>query len=493
MERPLPRNGVPPEMESANAPALGVAPTGLEPRYCAWRVLRAVAAGAYADRALERELKGARMPPRDRALATELAYGAIRQRRLLDGWITAQARVPAERQPPPLRWLLHVGLYQLLFSQRVPASAAVSTSVDLARRIGLERLAPAVNGILRGVARRRPQGAEPLEPWAGLTLPADPAASLGLRHSLPAWLAEALLQWLPAAEAEAFGRAVNGTPPLDLRVNACRRSRSEQMAAFAAAGVEALAVADAPQALTLPDRSGDPRELAGFQEGHWCVQDRHAQAVVPLLDPKPGQRILDACAAPGGKTTQIAEAVANNAEVWAVDRSAERLERLLANGERLGHHCIHPLSADACELAETKPSWRGSFARILLDAPCSGLGTLARHADARWRTAPEGIPELVELQDRLLEGLAPLLAPAGRLVYATCTVHPQENQERIQAFLARHPAWRLREERQWWPQLGGGDGFYAAALEAPREDDSSRDPDDLSGERSEGAARGAAD
>ena len=460
-------------------------PIGLEPRHGAWRVLRAVAAGAYADRALERELAGARLTPRDRALATELAYGAIRQRRLLDGWINALARVPAERQPPDLRWLLHVGLYQLLFSRRVPASAAVSTSVDLARRIGLVRLAPVVNGILRGVLRRRhpggdaagaagapPEAGEPLslearEPWEGLVLPADPAESLALRHSLPPWLASELLRWLPAEAAEAFGRAANATPPVDLRLNPIRCRLADQLAAFAAAGVEALPLPDAPLGLTLPGRGGDPRQLPGFAEGHWCVQDRHAQAVVPLLAPQPGESILDACAAPGGKTTQIAEAVADGAEIWAVDRCPERLQRVVANAERLGHGGIHTLAADAAELASLRPDWRGRFQRILLDAPCSGLGTLARHADARWRVDPAAIEELVVVQDQLLTGLAPLLAPGGRLVYATCTVHPRENGERIEAFLAEHSGWQLRHQHQWWPDEAGGDGFYVAVLEGP--------------------------
>ena len=442
-------------------------PAGLEPRYLAWRVLRAVAAGAYADRALERELARAHLGPRDRGLATELAYGAIRQRRLLDGWINAQARVAAERQPPPLRWLLHVGLYQLLFSDRVPASAAVSTSVELARRIGLERLAPVVNGILRGVLRRRQERPGPLAPWDGLPLPEDPAESLGLRHSLPPWLASDLMTWLGVEGAEAFGRAANATPPLDLRVNLRRTAREDQVAAFAAAGVEALPLAGAAQALTLPDRSGDPRDLPGFREGYWCVQDRHAQAVVPLLDPQPGERILDACAAPGGKTTQIAEALGEQGELWAVDRCEARLGRVRSNAERLGHHWIQTLAADATQLATLRPAWRGHFQRILVDAPCSGLGTLARHADARWGLTPAAIDELVLLQGQLLEGLAPLLAPAGLLVYATCTVHPRENQGLIGAFLAAHPQWALLEERQWWPSAEGGDGFYAAALRGP--------------------------
>jgi 16S rRNA (cytosine967-C5)-methyltransferase len=198
------------------------------------------------------------------------------------------------------------------------------------------------------------------------------------------------------------------------------------------------------------------------------VQDRHAQAVVPLLAPRPGERILDACAAPGGKTTQIAECLRGQGELWAVDRSEPRLRRVRANAERLGQaDGLGLLAADAAELAALRPDWVGYFDAILLDAPCSGLGTLARHADARWRVTPALIDELVLVQSRLIEALAPLLRPGGRLVYATCTVHPQENRGRIDAFLQGHPSWQLEAEQQWWPGEGGGDGFYAARLTAP--------------------------
>ena len=441
---------------------------GLESRHRVWRVLQAVAAGAYADAALERELAQGSLSPLDRGLVTELAYGAIRQRRLLDAWINAHAKVVAERQPPALRWLLHVGLYQILFSERVPVSAAVSTSVALTRRIGLARLAPTVNAILRAVVRRRESLSGPLAAWDGLSLPSDPAERLGLCHSLPAWLATALLTWLPPERAESFARAAATPPPLDLRINPLRTDRASQQAAFAAAGVVAEPLADHPLALTLPGRSGDLRALPGFREGCWCVQDRHAQAVVPLLAPRPGERILDACAAPGGKTTQIAETLRGHGELWAVDRSEARLRRVRANAERLGQlEGIDLLAADAGELAALHPDWIGSFDAILLDAPCSGLGTLARHADARWRVSPAMIDELLLVQSRLLAAIAPLLRPGGRLVYATCTVHPQENRGRIDAFLSHHPSWLLEQELQWWPSEGGGDGFYAARLAAP--------------------------
>jgi 16S rRNA (cytosine967-C5)-methyltransferase len=441
-------------------------------------VLEAVAAGAFADNALERELAKTNLAPLDRGLATELAYGAIRQRLLLDAWIDAHGRLKANRQPPRLRWLLHVGLYQLLFSSRVPASAAVNTSVQLAKEAGFARLAPVVNGLLRAVARaHNPHGAEadaarPLNPWQGLALPDAAAASLALRHSLPPWLATQLLQWCRPEEAEAFGRSSNTPPALDLRINRRRSSRAEVLAAFGAAGLTAQALDDQEWGLCLAAASGDLRGLPGFKEGHWCVQDRTAQAIAPLLAPQPGQRVLDACAAPGGKSTQLAELMDDQGEIWAVDRSEARLKKVVANAERLGMVSLQMLAADAADLLEIRPQWHGYFDRILVDAPCSGLGTLARHADARWRIQPDTIAELANQQQRLLERLAPLLQPAGRLVYATCTVHPQENGDVVDAFLACHPSWHLIHQQQWWPAPQAGDGFYAAVLEP-------RQPDDL--------------
>ena len=425
-------------------------------------MLLAVGAGAYADVALERELQRHPLEGADRALATELAYGAIRQRRLLDAWLDALGKVPAARQPPKLRWLLHLGLYQLLFSSRVPASAAVSTTVELAKLGGLGRLAPVANGLLRACGRRRAEAGP--EPWDGLgPLPSDPAASYGLRHSLPAWLAELALQW---PDPEAFGLACNQPPALDLRLNLLRTTPAGALEAFTAAGIEAAPLPDLPGGLTLLGRSGELRALPGYTEGHWCVQDRAAQAVGLLLDPQPGERILDACAAPGGKSTHLAELMGNEGEVWAVDRSEGRLRRVGVNAARLGLKCIHTLAADATALAAEKPEWLGWFDRILLDAPCSGLGTLARHADARWRISPETITELVPLQRALLESLLPLLKPGGQLVYATCTVHPAENGQLLAGFLADHPGWQLQQSWQRWAAASGGDGFFAAWLQA---------------------------
>lgn len=432
---------------------------GLASRRLAWDVLLAVAAGAYADVALERALREQPLQGQDRALATELAYGTIRRRRLLDAWLDRLGRVPALKQPPKLRWLLHLGLYQLFWMERIPASAAVNTSVELAKAIGLGRLAPVVNGLLRSALRARDQG-------ESLGMPLDPVQQLALQHALPDWLASLLLQWRGPTGAAALATVSNRVPPFDLRVNRLRASPAQVSAKFAEAGLSTRAIPGCPDGLEVLNHSGDPRGWPGFEAGHWSVQDRAAQWVAPLLDPQPGDWILDACAAPGGKATHIAELVGDRAELWAVDRSAGRLQRVAANAARLGIDGLHALVADAGDLLAERPQWRERFQRILLDAPCSGLGTLARHPDARWRITPAAIAALLPLQAALLRGVLPLLAPAGRLVYATCTIHPAENSDQIAALIVDHPELELRFEQQRWPDdPEGGDGFYAAVLD----------------------------
>ena len=269
---------------------------GLAPRRLAWEVLQAVAAGAYADVALERALREHPLAGADRGLATELAYGAIRRRRPLDAWLDRLGKIPAAKQPPKLRWLLHVGLYQLLWMERIPASAAVNTAVDLAKAVGLARLAPVVNGMLRSALRAREAG-------QGLETPSDWAAALALEHSLPDWLPPLLLAWRGEQGAAAVAAACNQVPSLDLRVNPLRASRAEVMAALASAGISCHPIDGCPQGLQVEGHKGDLRSWPGYDNGHWCVQDRaqgchrcwlHNQ----VID-------LDASAAPGGKTTHL--------------------------------------------------------------------------------------------------------------------------------------------------------------------------------------------
>ena len=445
-------------------PSLNTRPAvGLAPRRFAWEILEVVAAGGYADVAFDRVMRGSTLSVQDRGLVTEMAYGAIRQRRRLDHWLDRLGRVPASKQPPRLRWLLHVGLYQLLCMERIPDAAAVNTTVELAKRHGLKRLAPVVNGVLRAAIRAKQSG-------EALDLPGDPALRLALQQSLPDWFCRDLQRWCGADQAERVARACNQVPPLDLRVNRLRCTPAALTAALEQHGLRVMPIPGCPDGLQVLAGGGDLRQWPGFEQGHWCVQDRAAQWVAPLLAPEPGDRVLDACAAPGGKATHLAELMQNKGEVWAIDRSAGRLRRVAANAARLGTDCLQAMAADASALLDQKPQWRGYFQRILLDAPCSGLGTLARHPDARWRVSPDSISTLVPLQARLLDAMVPLLAPGGTLVYATCTIHPAENGERIASFLGTHPAFVLRHEEQRWPDPEGGDGFYAAVIQARADD-----------------------
>ena len=441
-------------------PEVNGAKIGLLARRLAWEVLEAVAAGAYADVALERAIRQSSLSPADRGLATELAYGCIRWRQWLDAWLDRLGKVPAHKQPPRLRWLLHLGLYQVLRMQRIPAAAAVDTTVELAKRHRLSKLSPVVNGVLRSALRAKEAGDT-------LSVPEQPAHRLALCHSLPVWFAESLLSWSGPDQAERVAIACNQVPPLDLRVNRLCSTPEVVASELAEAGVPTQPIDGCPDGLQVLAPAGDLRLWPGFEQGHWSVQDRSAQGVAPLLEPQPGDRILDACAAPGGKATHLAELMGDRGEIWAVDRSAGRLKRVAANAARLGCSSIHALAADAADLLGQQPEWRGFFQRILLDVPCSGLGTLSRHPDARWRVTPSTVEELLPLQARLLEAMLPLLASGGRLVYATCTVHPAENGAQVHKLLQQHADFHLESEQQRWPNPDGGDGFYTAVITAP--------------------------
>ncbi len=438
--------------ESAQTP-------GLLSRRAAWEVLQAVSAGAFAEVALDRVFARHKIINEDRGLVMEIAYGAIRQRQLLDSWIDFLGKVPIKKQPPMLRWLLHVGLYQILKMERIPASAVVNTAVELIKSSKLVRLAPVVNGILRAAVRVRDEGGH-------LPLVDGSAERLAQSESIPVWLAEQLIVWRGLEGALKVAKASNKTPPLDIRVNRLRGNPESLRQAFNSVGIESIEIKGCLFGLQVALGSGDLRNWPGYKQGQWCVQDRSAQWVAPLLNPLPGQRVLDACAAPGGKATHLAELMGNKGEIWAVDRSLKRIKLLEMNALRLGLTCLKTLMADASSLRESKPEWRGYFQRILLDAPCSGLGTLARHPDARWRVTPSKVAELVGVQEKLLEGLLYVLSPGGRIVYSTCTIHPDENSRQVERFMTRHPNLTLKDQKQIWPDLdNNGDGFYAAIIE----------------------------
>jgi len=431
---------------------------GLDTRKAAWEVIQAVGGGAFADVALERIFNLYSFKLIDKALITELSYGAIRQRYFLDCWIDSLGKVPAKKQPPLLRWLLHLGLYQILKMNRIPPAAAINTTVELAKTHHLKKLAPVVNGILRSALRRKEKG---------LLLPKsnNPILELAKNESIPPWLADELIAWKGVQDAYRIAKSFNSISPIDIRVNKLRADIKDVKETFDSCGIQNQLIPNCPYGLEVQAGVGEPKKWPGYEEGKWSVQDRSSQLIAPSLGPLPGEKILDACAAPGGKSTHIAELMNNEGNLWAVDRSCRRSKKIFANSERLGTNCLQILVADSNELLRKHPEWKSFFDRILIDAPCSGLGTLARHPDARWRMNKDNIQQLVLLQSQLLNSLAPLLKNGGKLVYSTCTIHPEENFKQIKKFLKLKSEFLLEYEKQIWPgDVGNGDGFYIAIL-----------------------------
>ncbi len=396
--------------------------------------------GAFADVALDQTLQRSPLNPQDKRLLTELVYGTIRQQRTLDSLVDQFGKKPSHHQPPDLRLILHVGLYQLRYLSHVPPSAAVNTTVELAKANGFAGLAGVVNGILRQYERAtQPSAATPTSAIDPLHLPNEAIARLGMLHSYPDWIVAVWLEQFGELATARLCQWLNQSPSIDLRVNPLRATLDQVEAAFHAAGVEVQRLPHLPQALRLVNPAGDITRLPGFQEGWWMVQDGSAQLVGHVLNPQPGETVIDACAAPGGKTTHLAELMGDRGTVWACDKTPSRLKKVQQNCDRLGLQSIKIQTGDSRQQTQ----WLQQGDRVLVDAPCSGLGTLHRHADARWRQTPDSVATLSQLQREILHQAATWVKPTGLLVYATCTLHPDENEHVIEHFLATHPTWHL--------------------------------------------------
>lgn len=438
------------------------------PRQLAFLALRDVHKGAFADVALDRVLQKVKLPDHDRRLMTELVYGSVRRQRTLDTLIDQLATKGSAQQPKDLRTILHLGLYQLRYQDRIPVSATVNTTVQLAKENGFAGLSGFVNGLLRQYIRLSEQ-ADPLK------LPENPGERLGIFHSFPDWIIQVWLEQIGFTETEKLCEWMNQTPTIDLRINPLQTSLSEVESAFKLAGVLVRRIPHLPQGLRLIGNTGPIKDLPGFLAGWWTIQDSSAQLVSHLLDPKPEEVVIDACAAPGGKTTHIAELMQDRGKIWACDRTASRLRKLQENAQRLKLQSIQICTGDTRQFTQ----FNNIADCVLLDAPCSGLGTLHRHADARWRQTPESVQELAQLQKDLLAHTANFVKVGGRLVYATCTLHPAENEQVITEFLASHPHWQIEapqinlpqavnnQSSGWlkvWPHQQDMDGFFIVRL-----------------------------
>lgn len=416
-------------------------------RRAAFDILREVEAGAFSSILLAAEEP--KLKPVDRALTHELVLGVLRWQLWLDKLIEHFTKRGIETLDLPVRLALRLGLYQLRFLTRIPASAAVNESVNLVRSAKVSSAAAFVNAVLRRAIRE----AE----YDPASAAKDPIKRLAIETSHPAWLIERWANAFGVEETEAFARANNLVPPTAFRVVGGDSTEVLDRLRNAGGLVEPSKVAK--DAWRISNAPSLLRELAA--EGKIYVQDEASQLVAQIVDLKPNERALDLCAAPGGKTTLMAAWAGDSALIIASDRSEKRLETVVRTSTLHNLNQIKSLVADA---TQQLPFENSVFDRILVDAPCSGTGTLRRNPEIRWRISEADIAELAAQQKLFLKHAARVLKPGGQLVYSTCSIEPHENEQVVKAFLKSHTDFQLLNTSRTWPHREGTDGFFIASF-----------------------------
>ena len=418
--------------------------------------------GGWPDSLLKRQLACAGLDSRDAALATRLCFEVLQNQLLLDFYLSRFSNLPLERMEGKVRQILRLGACQLLLFDRIPHSAAVNSAVALAKKYSKNPRTPGmVNGILRNLER-------------GLdSLPALPEEEgLSIKYSHPPWLVKEFLLTLGEEETEALLAANNTTPPMTVMTNTTKTNAEELSAALERQGVEVQPHPWLTSCLQLA-RTGDLEGLSAFRDGLFYVQDPASRLAVQAAAPQPGMRVLDVCAAPGGKSFAAAILMKNRGEVVSCDLHPHKKALIQAGAQRLGLGIIAPMTADGRQF---HPKWEGTFDLVLVDAPCSGLGVIRKKPDIRYKD-PEPLAGLPTVQLAILHNAARYVRPGGVLLYSTCTVLQRENQQVISAFLAGETAYREEgftlpgpvgeiEDGMvtLWPQRHGTDGFFICKL-----------------------------
>lgn len=424
--------------------------------------------GAYSNLALTNALRKTKLDPRDVALATELVYGTVGRLNSLDFYLKPQLKTPLPKLEPWVRNLLRLTAYQLFHLERIPHFAAINEAVEIAKRRG-QKASGFINGVLRATLRNqdnlRPPSAQ--KDWVRHT---------AIKHAHPEWMVQTWEQTFGREATDALCAANNTRPTFSLRVNTHRTTRDELLQTLADAGIKAAPSTVSPYGILL-EEGLDITQLPAFRDGLCTVQDESSMLVAQALAPEPGQRTLDCCAAPGGKTTHLAELMHDQGEVLAVDIHDHKIELIHNIADRLGLSSIQTRAGDIRDVI----SDAGSFDRILLDAPCSGLGVIRRKPDLKWFKQPGDIREISEIQRDLLHTVAPALKPGGYLVYSTCTILPEENELLVRDFLDSHPDFepapiadvlpqgvQPADPNAWFiqilPQDFNSDGFFISRL-----------------------------
>lgn len=438
-------------------------------RVAAFQLLVKIAASQlHADDLIDHELNRGILTGPDRGLFSELVFGVLRRQGTLDHYLRQLVDQPLERLEQPVILLLRLGLYQLAYLDRVPERAAVHETVELAKQQA-PRASGLVNGVLRSFIRKRET----------LSLPdrqKNPAGWIAAACSVPEWLAEKWIGQLGTDNAAKVAEITATPPRLTLRTNTLKTSREALLQQLAHEGVAAEPCSYSPEGIRLLDRH-PVRGLPGFDQGLFVVQDEASQLIAHLLQPESGELLLDICAAPGGKATHIAQLMQNRGRLVATDLKERKVRKIREGAERLGVSCIEADTGDG--LSESYQQGV-SFDRILLDAPCSGLGVIRRNPEAKWRLSTADFARFSERQSGLLQAASKLLKPGGILVYSTCSTASEEDEQVVEDFLSRNrqfvlenitetfPAWRGLFSSQGylraWPHLHDTDGFFAARI-----------------------------
>ncbi len=419
--------------------------------------------------------------PRDRALARELTFGVVRHLSLLEYRLGRFLR-SGRRLHPVVRVHLLLGAYQILFLDRIPQRAAVDEAVKAVRSSGQAWACGVVNAVLRKLAERKEKDSgNEAAVFGGRGL--SPVEVLSLETSHPAWMVQRWVDRYGLQVAGSLCRTNNLPASVVLRVNRIRISRDNAVKLLEDAGIAAEKGLFSRDAVRLPDFRGDPSLIPGFETGLFQVQDEASQMAALLLSPMAGEKVLDACAGPGGKTTHLAEIAGDNASIDAIDPSGQRLDLLRENVRRLGIRSITVLNYERFMRESAKSA--GMYQKVLVDAPCSGLGVIRRHPDIKWNRSAEGISELSRIQARCLRDFSKMVAPGGELVYSVCTMEPEETSRQIEVFLSENPEWRVINAGERLdaragkfitgegylmilPESHGPDGFFAALLTKTR-------------------------
>ena len=438
-------------------------------RSLSWSILLDWESGnASMEELRERAFAKEKLSARDRALVTEMTQGVLRHRTFLDHRINTLLDRPDATLPQPVRILLRLGVYQIIFLERVPAHAAVGETVNLAKGTRYSGLVPLVNAILRKASTS--------EPATFPDIGEDPVSHLSLAASAPTWLVERLIKQRGISETERILHSLNKPPPLTLRVNTLETDREGLLAELEDSGISARPGRICRYAVVL-ETGTVPALLRPFRQGRCTVQDEGAQLISPLLGAQPGQKVIDVCTAPGGKAGHLAQEMEDRGTVVAIDRHLGRLRMTRKSLNRLGFRSVRLLAADALTLPRLltfNPD------KILLDTPCSGTGVLRRHPEGKWKKNPDRIAELTGLQFQLLQAASRTVSQGGEILYTTCSLLREENEDVVERFLDSagfqmvdlrtrstdlpEDLFTERGELRVWPHLHDCDGFYAALL-----------------------------